>query len=234
MRACYHQRGVFWFFLFGIFLIVGVSMAETMFSGGPLDGMTGAPGEGLCTDCHSSFPVNSGDGSLQIIGLPDTMVVGQSYTITVELQDPGQQRWGFELTAIDSDGNGTGEFTIIDPAHTQLSDNPAPGRDYVKQNSAGTYQGTPDGPVTWQVNRAITLEGSDFEMGGFDFIYVAGNAADNAGGSGGDYIYTAVDSVYVMPHRVPSMNIFGILALISMIMLISVYVLRRLKPEAGP
>ncbi len=44
--------------------------ADTMLSSGPADGKTGAPGEGLCTECHTSFPVNSGDGSLQIVGLP--------------------------------------------------------------------------------------------------------------------------------------------------------------------
>ncbi|MBD3177885.1 MAG: hypothetical protein GF320_22150, partial [Armatimonadia bacterium] len=32
-------------------------------SSGPLDGKTGAPGEGNCTDCHTTFPLDSGDGS---------------------------------------------------------------------------------------------------------------------------------------------------------------------------
>ncbi len=78
-----------------IMLLPLALIAESMFSSNPPDGRTGAPGEGLCTNCHASFPVNSGDGSLEILGVPDTVTAGQTVAVAVQLQDPGQQRWGF-------------------------------------------------------------------------------------------------------------------------------------------
>ncbi len=162
--------------------------AEALFSGGPLDAKTGAPGEGLCTECHGSA---SGNGLLEILGVSGPYTPAATYLITVRLQDPGQQRWGFELTAIDAAGNGAGTFTITDPTNTQLSDTNSNVRDYVKHRSAGTFAGTPDGPVTWQFEwNAPTGVGKVT-------FYAAGNAANNNNLPTGDFIYTANSSIYI-------------------------------------
>ncbi len=63
------------------------------YSGGPPNGYTGAPGEGNCTQCHSSNALNSGNGSFSIDG-PAEYVPGQTYTLTLTLQDPGQGSLG--------------------------------------------------------------------------------------------------------------------------------------------
>jgi hypothetical protein len=158
--------------------------AEIMWSSGPADGFTGAPGENTCQQCHEFGP---GDGSLELLGIPAEYIPNATYDLIVRLEDPGQQRWGFELTAVDDVGNGAGSFTITDPVHTQLSDNnPSTARDYVKHTSAGTYNGTLDGPVTWTFQWTAPA-GSAGEV----TFYVAGNAADGDGTTLGNYIYSA-------------------------------------------
>jgi hypothetical protein len=162
--------------------------AEIMWSSGPADGFTGAPGENTCQICHQNGP---DDGSLQLLGLPAEYLPGQTHALTVSIEDPGQQRWGFELTAIDDDGNGAGTFTITDPVNTQLSDNnPSTARDYVKQTSIGTHNGTMDGPVTWMFE--WTAPGSNI---GDVHFYVAGDAADGDGAAIGDNTYTTSATV---------------------------------------
>ncbi len=155
-------------------------------SANPPDARTGAPGEGLCTQCHNSFPANSGNGTLVITGTPIEYSDGVTYTVTVTLEDPGQQQWGYELTAVTEGGEGAGSFTITDLINTQLSDNAAPGRDYVKQTLTGTYDGIADGPVSWNVDwTAPSIDA------GIVTFYASGNAADGNGNSSGDYVYTA-------------------------------------------
>lgn len=146
-------------------------------SSNPPDAKTGAPGEGTCRDCHSSYPLNSGDGSFSIIAPPE-FAADQTYTMSVVISDPGQMRWGFELTPLD-----IGTITITDPTHTQQSS--SGGRIYVKQTSAGTYNGTPNGPVSWEFDWTAPSDPPDH----VDF-YAAGIAANANGGTSGDYVYT--------------------------------------------
>jgi len=147
------------------------------FSSGPPNGMTGAPGEGNCTSCHDSFPINSGNGSFAIAG-PVTFEPGQTYEITVTIADPDQRRWGFEITPLTF-----GTCSITQAAHTQLSIQN--GRSYVKHTAAGTFNGTMDGPVSWRFNWTAPIDAPDQVV-----FYAAGNAANGNGNNNGDYIYT--------------------------------------------
>src|SRR5437764_4406435 len=69
---------------------------------GPDPRVTGAPGDEprACTACHFGSELNSGRGSVTIV-LPN----GNSYTpgvkqhIQVNVSDPDQRRWGFQMTA---------------------------------------------------------------------------------------------------------------------------------------
>ncbi|MDH3892053.1 MAG: hypothetical protein OEV49_13320 [candidate division Zixibacteria bacterium] len=190
-------------------------------SGGPPDVRTGAPGEGLCTDCHGGT-VNSGDGSFGVTITPPGLVPGQDYTITVTLGDPGQSRWGFELTALagtDAGSEGAGVFTITDPTNTQLSDGNGNNRDYVKQTSTGTFNGTADGPVSWSFQWTAPLEPAHQ----VDF-YVAGNAA-NGGGTSGDYIYTDHVTLQAVA-AVPSTSLYGLILLALLLIAVSVFIMR--------
>lgn len=167
-------------------LLLLVPQIIIAFSSGAPNGRTGAPGEGLCSDCHGSAV---GDGSIALSGVPANYDLNQSYTLTVTLEDQGQSRWGFELTAVDGSNNGAGSFTITDAVNTQLSDSPPPSKDYVKQTNTGTYNGTVNGPVTWNFD----WQAPSSNIGAIAF-YVAGNAANGNGSTSGDFIYTTSET----------------------------------------
>lgn len=156
-------------------------------SAGPLDGKTGAPGEGLCTECHG---ITQGDGSVAILGVPANYQLNTTYSITVRVQDMGQQRWGFELTAINAALDGTGNFTVTDGVNTQLSDFAPPARSYIKHTSVGTRNGTSDGPVDFDFDWTAPAANE-----GTITLYAAGNAANGNFTNFGDFIYTANESM---------------------------------------
>src|SRR5258708_28235248 len=68
---------------------------------GPAPRVTGAPGDNAraCTQCHAGT-LNSGTGSVKILLQSGAFYVpGVKQRVTVQVSDPAQQRWGFELTA---------------------------------------------------------------------------------------------------------------------------------------
>jgi hypothetical protein len=153
-------------------------------SSGPPDGRTGAPGESDCTvGCHNTYALNSGDGSLSIDNVPAQYNPEQIYSLSVTISDPGQEKWGFELTVLDDSNNKAGGLIVTDSTNTQLSSSTT--RDYIKHTSAGTFDGASNGPVTWTFNWLAPEPGT-----GTVTFYAAGNAANSAGGNKFDYIYT--------------------------------------------
>ncbi len=163
-------------------LSVGLSFA---FSGGPPNSRTNAPGEGNCTACHASFPLNSGTGTLSVSGVNGSYEPGQSYDLVVSLDDPNASRWGFEFTVIGDDGLEIGSLTSQN-SHTQISSTST--RSYAKQTSAGTQNGTTGG-VTWTVLWTAPALGQ-----GDASIYMAGNAANGNFSTSGDRIYAVSET----------------------------------------
>jgi hypothetical protein len=155
-------------------LIPGLLLA---YSSNPPNGKTGAPGEGTCISCHSSFSQVDNSPDLLISG-PGSYLPGQSYEIEVNILHPGQQRWGFELTPLDQ-----GSITISDAVNTQMDI--SGGRSYVKQTNSGTHSGTADGPVSWIFNWTAP-DNEESEV----VFYAAANAANGNFGTSGDYIHT--------------------------------------------
>jgi len=165
-------------------LLAAILVAATAaaFSGGPLDGLTNAPGEGNCTGCHASFPLNSGTGVLDIVNVPTAYTPGTDYDLTISLSDPDASRWGFEMTVLDGTDAFTGALAALD-ANTQVSTGGALGRTYVKQTSPGTNNGQ-TGSNTWTVRWTAPAGGT-----GDVTFYIAGNAANGNFTTSGDRIY---------------------------------------------
>lgn len=164
-------------------LVLAVSRAAA-FSSGPPDGFAGEPPSfSSCTACHGDG--KPGNGSLSILNIPLQYEPNATYTLAVQLGDPGQMRWGFELTALDDATLfQAGTLTLVDKVTTQLSDHPMTDPDYLKQTMVGTFSGVPDGPVSWNFQWTAPAAGSVT-------FYVAGNAANgNGSADGGDEIYT--------------------------------------------
>jgi hypothetical protein len=129
--------------------------------------------------------VNSGDGLLTLNNVPANYTVGSPYNLEVMLADAGMLRWGFQVTVLDGANQMAGTFTVTDPTNTWLSDNTGSLPDYLNHTLAGTYGGTPDGPVYWDFDWIAPSTPV-----GMVTFYLAGCAADSNGNRAEDYVYT--------------------------------------------
>lgn len=160
-------------------------------SSGPPNEVTDAPpAESTCATvgCHSSFALNSGSGAFTI-STPSTYLGGDTLDVTVNISQSGQQRWGFELTVLNSSGQPVGDLIITNSARNSIS-TAGNGRQYVKHTSAGTDAGTANASPGWAFRWASPATGD-----GTITFYAAGNAADNNGTAANDYIYTSTTTV---------------------------------------
>ncbi len=156
-------------------------------STGPLPRHTGGFGEQTCLQCHTSFKLNEGrtvGGVFEIRGVPVAYETGQTYPITVVIGQPGQSRWGFELSVrYMGTGKQAGQLVSVDET-TQVKEEA--GIEYVEHTEVGTREGTAYGPVEFHFNWTAPDSAE-----GAVLFNAAGNAANASGTPMGDYIYTA-------------------------------------------
>lgn len=175
--------------LAGVWLVGGRDSVKASASG-PTPGHTNAPLEGNCTACHTSFPLDSGPGSVTITGLPHDYLPGLPYQVTVTTSHEEAVIYGFQLTAIDRLGRAAGTFTVPQtmPPKTQVQEGVvAPGntRFYVMHTIDGLFTNGVFGSNSW----TFTWTAPATRVGKVDF-YAAGNGANSDGDTGGDYIYS--------------------------------------------
>lgn len=157
---------------------------------GPSASFTDAPGEGNCTACHTTNPVNTGGGSVTITGLPHDYLPNQQIPITVRTTHPNANAYGFQMTAIDNIGRTVGTFTLPNdnPAKMQtingLVNNQV--RQYVEHTVDGLITMGTSGSNSW----TFTWTAPSTRVGKIAF-YVAGNGADGNASPTDDQIYTS-------------------------------------------
>lgn len=177
-------------------------------STGPAARLTGAPGDNqlACTQCHTTSPLNSGKGSLRIVFSGGSQYTpGATYRMKVEIRDPDQVRWGFQISARLASAPATaqaGDLRTVDGFTQVICENAAakPCADdkpiqLLMHNAAGTRNGTPGG-VDFEFDWTAPQAGA-----GSVTFYAAGNAANGNGNNQGDYIYTTSLSVDEAPSR---------------------------------
>lgn len=140
---------------------------------------------------------------MTLTGVPANYAFRQTYNLTVTLRQTGQSRWGFQLAArtrasvtqagtLQPSGDGFTKITL-DPTAVQ----------FISHTTAGTRQGTADGPVSFNFSWAAPAS----NVGEVVFS-VAGNAANgnlaNRGGTPGDFIYT--QEILSRPPDAPSLT----------------------------
>lgn len=173
---------VFAFAVFGaIVLTVDNPFVQKVssFSSGPPAGFTGAPGENDCAACHTP---NTHTGGQFTILPPPEYIPGQTYEVRVRHTSPDvtRLRWGFELTALDSENFAAGTFANLSENTQTLEQD---GRFYIEHTSAGTFPGQTGGSE-WAFN--WTAPATD--IGPVTF-YAGGNQANNDESPDGDQIY---------------------------------------------
>jgi uncharacterized protein (TIGR03437 family) len=120
-------------------------------------------------------------------------IPGVKQRVTVQVSDPVQKRWGFELSArLNSDlQNGqAGDLIPVDNFTQVICDDNGPkpcatGVEFIQHTSAGTRNGT-SGGATFQFDWLPPSTNA-----GPVTFYVAGNTANGNGASTGDFIYTS-------------------------------------------
>lgn len=177
------------FALFGLQNVSRRQFETKANSSGPPPGQTNAPSEGNCAACHNDFPINSGTGNVNLSGLTQNYKPGTQIPITVTVNQADAVIYGFQLTAVDKDGNGAGTFALpgaTPPPTMQIIDGflGTPRRKYVQHTSAGTIP-TVFGTRSW----TFLWTPPTRRIGKIDF-YFSGNAANSDGDTGGDHIYT--------------------------------------------
>jgi hypothetical protein len=161
-----------------LMLLSGAAMAYT--SGVPT-GLSGAPGDETCANCHDNL--NNGSGWISVTAPPDYSA-GETIDITVQVGHNGQRKWGFTLTALDDSNQPVGSFTVTDAVRTQLDVDGDTGREYMMHTAAGTDEEVLDQSNEWtfQWTAPASRAGVTF--------YACGVAANNASGTNGDFCYT--------------------------------------------
>jgi hypothetical protein len=103
-------------FLFSIFILVlSWNIFSSYSSSAPL--AVGIPGEDNCTSCHGGNNPNEFDGSIQLLGLPDEVLVPDSiYNITVIVENPNglASEAGFAWAPLFENGLYAGKFERFD------------------------------------------------------------------------------------------------------------------------
>jgi hypothetical protein len=157
------------------------------FSNNPPNASTGAPNEENCRNCHTSYPLNSGDGIIEILGIPESVIAGETYTLQVKISHPILTKWGFEVSAKTSNNTQAGLLAVTDSTHTLSGSQD--GITYIKHRTAGTYVGQSESAIWQMVWIAPDTINTDI------YFYVSGVAANNAYGNSGDYVYTTSLSI---------------------------------------
>lgn len=153
-----------------------------MLSSGGQSGLTGAPGEANCTQCHSGTTL---DGSSQNVftmidaafNTVTSYTPGVTYTASLALlSDPAKK--GFSSVALDGTDTNAGSFTGSGIGGTQNFS--AAGRDYVSHTASSNTSATATWGWTW-VAPATSVGDVTF--------YIASNTANGNGTASGDEIF---------------------------------------------
>ncbi len=172
--------------------VIGVAAPLVVFAlpDGPPAGVTGAPGEGTCAQCHTP---GSGGGKVEI-GFPAglTYAPGVKQQLTITVTDADARRFGFQLSArLAGDNSQAGTLAA------------APGESNMRVICSGSTlrgaSGCPASAPIEYIEHNAPRQANTFRVEwtppatdrGPVRIYVAANAANGDGDNTGDDIYTA-------------------------------------------
>ncbi|HLF62811.1 MAG TPA: choice-of-anchor V domain-containing protein [Saprospiraceae bacterium] len=165
-------------------IIIGALFCVVILSLGyfndPPNGYTGAPGDDLCTDCHS-LGTGMQNGNILLNGLPATIIANQTYTLTVTVSNPNgiADFAGFQSVILNADDLNAG--TMSNPSQGSAIEIEG-GRAYHEHNPAQMFGMS--NAVSWTVNWTAPV-GT-----GLITYYAAGNVANGNGNDNGDLIVT--------------------------------------------
>ena len=163
-------------------LLITVSSPLSGNSGGPPTGYAyNAPNYNNCTICHSGT-VNSGNGSVEFIDLPNEFNPGETYSIGITVTGSNSRGYGFQATAMIGD-QFAGNFSLnSDSENLELNGGLI---QHSSRTDSGIWYFNWDAPE--EATEAITFSASGLGTGG-------------SSGYSGDRVYTV--QVEIQPQSV--------------------------------
>ncbi|MEP9410785.1 MAG: hypothetical protein HRF42_05170 [Candidatus Brocadia sp.] len=181
-------------FCIGLSITLYSFLSNTLFASanGPIAYCTGAPNDnGTCNadGCHNSFSLDSGSATFSITA-PAVYTPGKTVKLSVSFSNSSGKKHGFEMTALDANGNRVGTFKKIGNT-TQV----IPPSDYrgLEQADKGKYiEHTFKGikKKNWKLKWKAPNDAADPIT-----FYAAGCEANGNGSATDDYIYTAIAEI---------------------------------------
>lgn len=170
MRKLTHRK---WYLLSGI--IGGILLLSN--SGNPPDGNTGAPFDGICSNCHSG---GSFQGDISIDGIPAMIDPNITYpvTITIDITSGSPSRAGFQIVAVNQSNQNIGNLNSV---NGETGTSFTGGREYLDQRGSKAITG---GSVTWD----FEWRSPNGPNGTTVNFYFAGNMVNNNNSSSGDAV----------------------------------------------
>ncbi len=147
-------------------------------------GYTGSPGESKCNNCHNTYTLNTGGGSVTLGGISNWQYIpGQTYNMTLTVARAGNSLFGLGLEALTSSNTNAGTLVITNSS-TQIKTKTING--VSRNNVVHTFNG-----------------GASADLKVFSFNWVApatnvgpvtmyynGVAANGNGNENNDYVYS--------------------------------------------
>lgn len=175
-----------------LLIITGLSTIGYAEEDGAPSGNTGSPGDDqTCAhvDCHTGS-ASEKDGLIATDVPASGYLVGETYLVTVTIEEIGITRFGFQASPQNLDGDEMGEMELINAGQTKFTG----GGKYITHTNAGT-NGTDS--KTW------TFNWTPEEATGDVTFYVAVNASDDEDDATGDHIYTSSVTITEDPDNHP-------------------------------
>ena len=186
-----------------IFVFASYTIIKTA---GSHPGSTGAPGETTCAQsgCHTDAPViqdSLGVNTLVFSAQDSTYVPGQTYTLTLKVNSPGIEKFGYELVALkDVNNTNTGIFNVLDAVRTQTTSHTI--NNDLRISFTHDYPGTDSlsaGYTEWKMQWTAPTTNQ-----GFITFYCATNCTNNDALVTGDKIY--LSSLTIKPIATNTIN----------------------------
>jgi len=179
--------------IIGVFCIVSLaSLSFTLLNKTGKAGFTGSPGEQSCNNCHNSFALNSGDGSVRLeTNIPNDHYMPDSvYEISVIVSKPGVGLFGFGLEALDGDELNAGTFTVTDGLRMQQLTAPNGRKNMTHKLNGGASTDSAVFTFNWK---------APSEAIGDITFYFTGVCANNNNSNNQDYVYRSNHTISQSP-----------------------------------
>lgn len=185
-------RKITFYFIPGIILYCLLTNTVLAWSSGPPAYRAGAPHDnGTCDtdDCHNTYTTNSGNAKFSIT-TPVTYTPAKDVKIKVSFSSTSGKLHGFQMTALDADGNKAGTFRKIGNTTQVISPNDY--RELQKSDKGKYIEHTLKGV---KKKRWVFIWKPSKDTSGTITFYAAGSEADGDGTAAHDYIYTATAEI---------------------------------------